>query len=265
LHTKINEKSLRIVEITDIISENHNVKTLMFKDSVNALAGQFVMVWIPQVDEIPMSISINGVENGMTIKEIGPATTALNQLKPGDKIGIRGPYGTFFKPRGKKILVVAGGVGIAPILPFIVSEKSKDIEVYVALGAVTSNELVFEKKIEGKCHLLKIATDDGSLGYNGYVTDLAKEIIEKEAIDEIFTCGPEIMIKKMVDLAKEKNLYIQASMERYMKCGVGICDSCAINGLHICRDGPVFNEKLLFNLKDLGAFKRDQCGRKVKI
>jgi dihydroorotate dehydrogenase electron transfer subunit len=212
-----------------------------------------------------MSISQNGEYKGMTIKQIGPATNALNGLKPGDKIGIRGPYGTFFQPRGKKILVVAGGIGIVPILPFIESNSSEDIEVYVALGAVTSSELVFDQRLQGKCNGLYLATDDGSVGYHGFVTELAKEVILREGIDEIFTCGPEIMIKKMVDFAKENNILIQASLERYMKCGLGLCDSCAIDGHHVCRDGPVFSEKVLFSLDDLGNYKRDRCGKKVKV
>ena len=152
MHTKTNEKSQRIVKITDVVEENPNVKTLLFRDSGNALSGQFVMVWIPKIDEIPMSISVNGEYKGMTIKQIGFATNALNNLKPGDKIGIRGPYGTFFIPRGKKILVVAGGIGIAPILPFIETNNKEDAEVYVALGAVTSSERVFDKRLQGKCN-----------------------------------------------------------------------------------------------------------------
>jgi dihydroorotate dehydrogenase electron transfer subunit len=262
---KVGEKSQRIVTITRVIEENPNVRTLMFNDSANSRAGQFVMVWIPGVDEIPMSISITGNEKGMTIKQIGEATTALNKLNPGERIGIRGPYGTFFKARGKNIIVVAGGIGIAPILPLIEDHDQKDVKISVALGAVTSSELVFEKRLQGKCHNLKIATDDGSSGYHGFVTDLAKEIAEEEPVDEILTCGPEIMIKKMVDFAKQKKIKIQASLERYMKCGVGICDSCAINGYHICREGPVFSEDLLFTLDDLGKFKRDPSGKKIQI
>jgi dihydroorotate dehydrogenase electron transfer subunit len=212
-----------------------------------------------------MSISQNGEFQGMTIKQIGPATNALNSLRAGDKIGIRGTYGTFFRSRGKKILVVAGGIGIAPILPFIESNKDENIKVHVALGAVTSSELVFDKRLQGKCTGLYIATDDGTEGYNGFVTDLAKEIILKEGIDEIFTCGPEIMIKKMVEFAQENNILIQASLERYMKCGVGLCDSCAIDGMHVCRDGPVFSEEFLFSLEDLGNFKRDRSGKRISL
>jgi dihydroorotate dehydrogenase electron transfer subunit len=265
LHIKGNKKAQRIVNITNVVEENKNVKTIFFKDPNNAYPGQFVMVWIPGVDEIPMSISINSEEKGMTIKGIGEATNALNQLKPQDRIGVRGPYGTFFKPRRKNILVVAGGIGIAPIFPFIEGNRDEALEITVALGAVTSDELVFEDRLKDRCKELRIATDDGSKGYHGFVTDLAQEMISTGNIDEIFTCGPEIMITKIVDLAKKEDLLIQASLERYMKCGVGICDSCAINGYHICRDGPVFSEDMLFNLADLGEFKRDPSGRIIKL
>jgi dihydroorotate dehydrogenase electron transfer subunit len=264
LHTK-GSKSQRIVRITDVIVENDSVKTLLFSDPNNAYPGQFVMVWVPGVDEIPMSISINSELKGMTIKEIGEATRALNGFTPGDRIGIRGPYGTFFKPRGKNILVVAGGIGIAPILPFIEGNQDNDFAVTVALGAVTADELVFEERVKGKCRDLRIATDDGSKGYHGFVTDLAKEVISQEDIHEIFTCGPEIMISKMVELARQENLLIQASLERHMKCGVGICDSCAIDGLHVCRDGPVFSEDTLFKLADLGRFRRGPSGGRIKL
>jgi dihydroorotate dehydrogenase electron transfer subunit len=159
---------------------------------------------------------------------------------------------------------VAGGIGIAPILPFIEAHQDEDTSIYVALGAVTKDELVFENRLKDKCTELHIATDDGSAGYHGFVTNLSMEIAKKQNVEEILTCGPEIMMIKMVDFAKDNDLKIQASLERYMKCGVGICDSCAINGFHICRDGPVFSEDVLFNLDDFGKFKRDVCGRKVK-
>ena len=265
MHTEGNPKALRIVKIIDVIKENKGVCTLTFSDPLNTHPGQFVMVWIPGVDEIPMSISINGETKGMTIKAIGKATTALNRLSPGAKVGIRGPYGTYFEKRSKDILVVAGGIGIAPILPFIEGRQDDDINITVALGAITKDELVFENRLKEECKGLFIATDDGSAGFHGFVTDLAMEIAEKQKIDEILTCGPEIMILKMVEFAKKNDLKIQASLERYMKCGVGICDSCAINGYHICRDGPVFSEDILFKLNDLGKFKRDVCGRKVNF
>jgi dihydroorotate dehydrogenase electron transfer subunit len=254
-----------VVKIIDVFKENRSVSTLTFADPENAHPGQFVMVWVPGVDEIPMSISINGEKKGMTIKAIGEATDALNNLSLGDKIGIRGPYGTYFKPRTKNILVVAGGIGIAPILPFIEGHQKDDIQIIVALGAVTKEELVFEERLKGKCKELHVATDDGSFGYHGFVTDLAMDIAKKNNIEEILTCGPEIMMVKMVEFAQNNNLKIQASLERYMKCGVGICDSCAIDGFHICRDGPVFSEDVLFKLNDLGQFKRDVCGRRVKV
>jgi dihydroorotate dehydrogenase electron transfer subunit len=162
-------------------------------------------------------------------------------------------------------LVVAGGMGIAPLAPLIEISKARGINIDLALGAKTSEELLFQNRLKDCCDKLFIATDDGSKGYHGFVSDMVEEILEREGYDEILTCGPEPMIKKVVDIAKPKNIPVQASLERFMKCGVGICDSCAINGLHVCKDGPVFSDKILSELNDFGRFRRDACGRKEKI
>ncbi|MEE9151424.1 MAG: dihydroorotate dehydrogenase electron transfer subunit [Thermoplasmata archaeon] len=256
-------ESPRIVKIVSVTKENKDVITITFKDKCKVLPGQFVMVWLPGVDEVPMSLSYTGEEKGITVKKIGEATKAMHLLKQGDRIGIRGPYGTHFEAKGKKLLVLAGGIGIAPLAPLI--ELAQDKQVTLALGAKTSKELLFQSRLKDCCEKLFLATDDGSEGYHGFVSDLAEEILEKEGFDTIMTCGPELMIKKVVDLANERKIPVQTSLERYMKCGVGICDSCAINGLHVCKDGPVFSGKILAELNDFGRFRRDTCGRKERI
>jgi dihydroorotate dehydrogenase electron transfer subunit len=110
-----------------------------------------------------------------------------------------------------------------------------------------------------------VSTDDGSFGYHGFASDLAKKILEKERFDQIITCGPEKMMKKILELGLEYKIPVQASLERHMKCGIGICDSCAIDGWHVCKDGPVFDNKKLGKMKDFGRFKRDASGRRVRI
>lgn len=258
-------ESPRIVKILRVIEENKDVKTITFKDDSKAFPGQFVMVWLPDVDEVPMSLSFIGEEKGFTVKKIGEATKAMHLLKPGDRIGIRGPYGTHFETKGKKFLVVAGGIGIGPLAPFIEISQIEGKNLTLALGAKKKAELLFLNRLKDRCEKLLIATDDGSEGYHGFVSNLAEEIIEKEDFDEILTCGPELMIKKVVDFANHKKIPVQASLERYMKCGVGICDSCAIDGLLVCKDGPIFSEKVLIKLNDFGRLKRDACGKKVQI
>ncbi|UCF08672.1 MAG: dihydroorotate dehydrogenase electron transfer subunit [Thermoplasmata archaeon] len=254
-----------IVEILDVTDECSDVKTLFFDYPNEARPGQFLMVWVPQVDEVPMSLSFLGQKKGITIKKMGEATSALHGLKEGDRIGIRGPYGTHFeKEEGENILVVAGGIGLAPLAPLIEGMGGIGCEVSLALGARTESELIFENRLQEKCKMA-IATDDGSKGYCGFVSDLAQEMMKKGQFDRIFTCGPEAMMKKVVDIAAKANIPVWASLDRYMKCGVGLCDSCAINGLQVCTDGPVFSGEVLLSLEDFGEMKRDACGRREII
>jgi len=132
------------------------------------------------------------------------------------------------------------------------------------LGAVTASELLFVKRMNDFCDL-NIATDDGSRGYHGFVTELADTLIKETKFNGIFTCGPEIMLRKVVDSALKDKIPVWACLERFMKCGVGICDSCAISGCLVCRDGPVFSGEQLKDLKDFGKFRRDASGRKVNL
>ncbi len=258
-------ESPRIVRISGVVQENPSVKTLTFDDPAKALPGQFVMVWIPGIDEVPMSVSYIGDIKGITVKNIGEATSALHNLSTGDMIGIRGPYGTYFKAGREKVLVVAGGIGIAPLAPFIEKAHEEGREVVLAFGAKTSEELLFLTRFENRCKEMHIATDDGSKGLHGFVSDLVEEILTTGDFDEILTCGPEKMIKKIANMARQKNIPVQASLERYVKCGVGICDSCAINGLHVCKDGPVFSGEVLTELADFGRQRRNASGTIEKL
>ena len=132
------------------------------------------------------------------------------------------------------------------------------------LGARTKELLLFSDELE-EISSLHISTDDGSFGFKGFASDLAREIMEKEEFDIVYTCGPEIMMKKVLDLSMEKNVQMQASLERYMKCVVGLCDSCAIDGYHVCKDGPVFDSSILAKIKDFGKWKRNEAGKRVEI
>ncbi len=254
-----------IVEILDIVRECQDVKTYFFDYQYNALPGQFVMVWVPGVDEIPLSVSYLDKKKGITVKTVGEATKALDELDVGDRIGIRGPYGTFFNTKEmKRILVVAGGIGIAPLAPAIEQLANEGCEVTLALGAKTASELLFVERIQDVC-TLHIATDDGSQGYHGFVSDLADDILKQGDFNSIYTCGPEIMMKKVLDSAQIAKIPVWACLERFMKCGVGICDSCALNGTLVCQDGPVFSGELLTGLKDFGKYRRDASGRREPV
>ncbi len=234
-------------------------KTFFFSDEQcsHAWPGQFVMVWVPAVDEIPMSLSVIDEQQAVTVEAKGEATRALHEMQPGDKIGIRGPYGQGFTLQGTRHLFVAGGTGAAPLLPLI--QQSNDATVL--LGAQNASQLLFPDEIAADANL-HIATDDGSRGHHGFVTDLLDDTLE---CDAVYTCGPELMMKKVLDWSQRHGVAMQASLERYMKCGIGLCDACAIDGLHVCRDGPVFKGEVLATLEDLGRRKRSPSGRRVEL
>lgn len=254
-----------MIRIREHKAETPNIKTIRFAGNLEAAPGQFVMVWVPGVDEFPMSVSYPGDRFGITYQVLGDGTRALARKKVGERVGIRGPYGNGFSMSGRKALVVAGGVGIAPVAPLLELAKKKRISVDLVLGARTSDELLFEKRAKAAGAKVYITTDDGSKGTEGFASALAKDLIQKSKYDILYTCGPEKMIVKVLEMASKKRIPVQASLERIMKCGIGICDSCAIDGLHVCRDGPVFSLQQLRKLDELGRTKLDPAGRKVAV
>jgi dihydroorotate dehydrogenase electron transfer subunit len=254
-----------IVEILETKNENSEIKTIKFEFNSDINPGQFFMIWIPGVDEIPMSVSyIDKKVKGITFKNVGDATKELFNLKVGEKIGIRGPYGNGFNIKGKNILFVAGGTGIAMIAPSVERAIKNNIKTTVLLGVKNNMELFFENRIKKSSADLFVCTDDGSYGYKGFVTCLAEDTISNNQFDQILTCGPEIMMKKLFEISK--NISFQASLERYMKCGFGLCGQCCVgDGLRVCKEGPVFDEKTLKKIEDFGVYKRDASGKKVKF
>ena len=252
-----------VVKITKTKKENTEIKTLFFKYPEKIIPGQFFMIWIPDVDEIPMSASyVDNNTKAITFRKVGDATNALFKLKEGDKVGVRGPYGNGFKIDGKNVLFIGGGTGIANIAPAVEKATKNKINSTVILGVKNKKELFFEDRVK-KCGAeIYISTDDGSRGYKGFASDLAKELLKKNKYDSIITCGPEIMMKKLFEMSG--NIPFQASLERYMKCGIGICGQCTVGkGLRVCEEGPIFDGKILKQIEDFGVFKRDASGRKV--
>ena len=254
-----------ITKIVQVIQESKDVKTLKFEHEKDIVPGQFYMVWIPGVDEVPMSVSyINKKTKGITFRRVGDATNALFKLKQNDKIGIKGPLGNGFEINGKEILFVGGGTGIAMLAPTIEQAVKKKIDVTVILGAKTKDDIFFEERIKKTGAKTIITTDDGSYGIKGLATDQANKILNEEKFDSVLTCGPEIMMKKLFQSCK--NIPFQASLERYMKCGFGLCGQCCIGeGLRVCVEGPVFSGEILKKVEDFGVFSRDSAGRRIKI
>jgi len=228
--------------------------TLFFESEIEAIPGQFFMLWIPGVDEIPMSVShIEKKSIGITVKIVGEATDTLCSLQVGNRIRIRGAYGRGFDLRGGEVILVAGGVGSAPLLPLASSLIEKDCRVIAIIGAKSERNLVHVQSFENIGAETMIATDDGSSGYHGTAARLFSDIFEDRKFDSVYCCGPEPMIVSVIETAERKKLWGQAAIERFIRCGIGICGSCAIEDKLVCRDGPVFNFNELKNLIGFGS------------
>lgn len=265
--------------IEKIVDETEDVKTLFFRSSEIAEMfhpGQFLMVYVfnhiteEEIEEIPISISyINRNNNtvGISVRVVGVTTIALNNHIEGDLIGVRGPYGHGYNYDciGNRIAIICGGIGIAPVMPLIEDLRRDGRNVDVFLGAQSKNHLCFVKRIEYTGANLYIATDDGSIGKKGFVTDLLEWKIKKQKYDSIITSGPELMMKKVLDISNKYGIPLQASLERYIKCGRGICGQCAIDDLCVCKDGPVFPCTILNRISDFGRFALDECGEHKSV
>ena len=266
-----------ICTIERVVDETPTVRTLYFHDPLldDVLPGKFAMVWIPGVNELPMSVMVSKNGAGFTVRKRGESSTALYNLKVGDKIGVRGPYGNSFDIKGEKILLIGGGTGLAPLMRLIayagVCSDYEVSEITVLMGSRTKEEVFFEK-VDTVINIprdvtVKVipVTEDGSYGEKGYVTDVLEKLLEENKYDAIYTCGPELMMYKVVNLANEKGIFVQASLERMMKCGVGICGSCCVGQDLACRDGTVFDGEYLAKNSEFGHFQRTKSGILEKI
>ncbi|MFX1446303.1 MAG: dihydroorotate dehydrogenase electron transfer subunit [Promethearchaeota archaeon] len=278
------ENTIRTVRIQKIIDECKDIRTLYFNmkedDNQNNIApkpGQFVMIWIPGVDEIPMSISWCDDDDNwaVTVKNVGECTDALYNLKPGVYIGVRGPLGNYFKlptNNSKHIFLIGGGIGMAP-LKFLSTElKKKNIKYTVIEGVKVEDELIFKDIFNELASDTFYCTDDGSFGIKGVSSDVFKEILKdynKNDLSSIrvYSCGPEIMLYKLFKICEENDIEFYASLERIMRCGCGLCGLCALDplGLLVCKDGPVFDLKTLKKIQDFGKFQRDFTGKKISL
>ncbi|OGJ47406.1 dihydroorotate dehydrogenase electron transfer subunit [Candidatus Peregrinibacteria bacterium RIFOXYC2_FULL_33_13] len=257
----------KVLQIKDIRNENEFIKTFVFEYPLNSKPGQFVMLWLPEMDEKPFSTSYDdGKEFWITVFKVGKFTEKLFDLKVGDQVGIRGPYGNGFKLKvNQHLVMVGGGCGSAPLFSTLREAKEKNCKVDFVLGARTSDLLLFQKRIKDFDNIdLHVCTDDGSEGEKGFTTDVLKRILDEKIVDMILSCGPEVMMKKVSEIAFEKSVKAQLSLERYMKCGFGICGNCTLDptGLRVCKDGPIFDNEILKNVADFGAYHRDSEGKK---
>lgn len=257
----------QVLKIKRIIEETPTVKTFYFTWEVkDEIPGQFLMLWNFQ-DEKPMSISsIDPVndEVGISVKMVGPFTQSLHKLQKNDLLGLRGPYGTGFQIAGSRVLAVGGGIGMAPIAAFTEEASKIGVNVDVITAATTKGEILFQERLKTIGANVMPTTDDGSHGFCGYATELVEKLIKEEDYDMMVVCGPEIMMKKILYISNQNQIPAQFSVERYMKCALGICGQCCVDdvGWRICVEGPVFWGDQLSMISEFGKYRRDSSGIK---
>ncbi|MBN2491281.1 MAG: FAD/NAD(P)-binding protein [Planctomycetes bacterium] len=231
-------------------------------EGMKYMPGQFAEISLPGIGECPISISSSPTRNGdgsfeMVIRSAGAVTAALHRLSPGDRVGVRGPFGTHFPVedefRGKDLVFICGGIGLVPVrsaIHYVLDQRDDYRKITVLFGARSPEERLFI----GELYDLKTRKDvffqetvdvaDPTWGGNvGVITTLMPQLRLEADRTVVIICGPPIMYKfVLLELRKlqvaNRNIYV--SLERHMKCGVGKCGHCQINGLYACQDGPVF-------------------------
>jgi dihydroorotate dehydrogenase electron transfer subunit len=273
---------MEMVKVREVRVESSSISSILFSPGEvgrwgSFVPGQFLMVWIPGVDEVPMSLSFMEKDPftlGITVQNIGEATEALCSLRKGDMIGIRGPYGNGFELPDvndcDRIIGVSGGVGGASTVLPMEWARSEGFETINLAGARDAGLMLFRERWQMNSTRVLFSTDDGSFGHHGLVTDLLNMELSALTGDQrkrttIFTCGPEVMMMAVREVIGRYGVAGQFSLERFMKCGLGLCDSCSVSGKRVCMDGPVFTNDDLEGLAEFGKYHRDRSGALVPL
>ncbi|HLF28842.1 MAG TPA: dihydroorotate dehydrogenase electron transfer subunit [Anaerolineae bacterium] len=257
----------RTVRIRQIVRETRAVSTFVLDTSIGAEPGQFLMVWLPGIDEKPISIAWPDPLT-ITVAKVGEWSAALHDRKVGDFIGIRGPYGRPYRIMpDRPALLVGGGYGAAPLHYLATEMKLRGLNVAVALGARRADDLIFVDRFERLGVELLLATEDGSVGAKGYVTVAVENHLSNHPTTQptLYACGPEGLLVALHRISRERNVPAQLSVERYMKCGFGICGQCALDDILTCVDGPVLDAEQLDGKHDFGKYHRTATGRRLPV
>lgn len=261
----------QLAKILDVkeLTPREKLFTLILEDGspLGHQPGQFVEVSVFGIGECPISICSSptrGPEFQLCVRAIGNVTNAIHRLRPGDLVGIRGPYGKGFpveEAKGQDLLIAAGGLGMAPLRSFIqyLMDRRQDYgEITILYGAREPKEILFKDEIDllkglGQCYLTVDRGDETWDGHVGVITTLCPLVKVDPSRTIAITVGPPIMYRFVLQEffkmgIPENRIYVD--LERHMKCGVGKCGHCQINGLYVCKDGPVFNYAQIKNLPE---------------
>jgi len=262
-----------IAELTRVqpLAEREKIFEFKFKDgkALGHKPGQFVEISLFGIGEMPISISSSPTSNGsfeLVIRNVGNVSNAVHSLTEGAMVGIRGPFGNGFPMeslRGKDILIIAGGIGLFPLrslINYILDKRDEFGRLTLLSGCRTPGERMFVSELEEWCKRLDCEVletvdrgDDCWRGNVGVVTTLFSKVHIDPKKTFAITVGPPVMYKYVVAECKKKDLpdeQILLSLERRMKCGVGKCGHCQINGVYVCQEGPVFTYAQIKKLKE---------------
>jgi len=225
--------------------------------------GQFFMLWLPRVDEKPYTASYLDAERvGITVQECGPFSARLCALEPGAMLGLRGPFGRPFWGVEKhadsdRVVLIGGGSGMATLA--LLAEALP--RATLVQGARSEDALLFRQRFPEQL----VFTDDGSAGRRGLPTEWLSGQVEAGRVEMVYTCGPEPMMAAVVEICRRGGVDCQVSMERHMKCGIGVCGQCECDGRRVCLEGPVFSAEELAGMPSFGRVKRDKTGRRIPV
>jgi dihydroorotate dehydrogenase electron transfer subunit len=252
------EQDLEIVFNTRVVSDTYLMGLRSKEIAKAAKPGHFVMIRVRSgIDPLlRRPFSICGVQGDdlfhILYRVVGQGTAIMAEIKEGEKLSVLGPLGKGFEIRNSNQmpLLVAGGIGVAPLFFLAQSMKATPVQFMMGFGSVS--EIIPIEEDASLSMDVFIATDDGTAGYAGPVTDLLASYLKEQGLDKdslsIFTCGPAPMLKKVAAMALENGISCQASLEANMACGIGACQGCAIKAssdekssyYHVCKHGPVF-------------------------
>ena len=260
----------KIVDYKHLGGATHELVVEAPQLAKKARAGQFLIVRIGEGDErIPLTIADNDPEKGtvtIVIQALGHSTKQIVALRPGDGLAdVVGPLGQASEiEKYGTVVIVGGGVGIAPIYTIARDLKKAGNRVIAIIGAKSKDLLFWQDKLAAAVDEVRIATDDGSVGHKGFVTDLLAEACDKDEVDIVWAIGPMIMMYNCVKVTKARGIRSVVSMNPIMIDGTGMCGGCRVRvgneTKFACVDGPEFDGDLIdFDLAMKRArFMRDK-------
>lgn len=213
--------------------------SLVLDGTLAAEPGQFVMAWLPGVEERPLAV-MDDDPLSLTVCEVGPFTCALCALRPGDRLWVRGPFGHGFGLHGRRHLLVGGGSGTASLTLLAKVARSRGHDVTAVLGARAAEGLMLEWRFREAGARVALTTDDGTAGARGTVLEAVGPLLAEGWPDAVYGCGPEPMLRALDARARAHSVPCWVSLERVMRCGIGVCGSCHCGERLVCADGPVF-------------------------